>query len=196
MMARSRPKRSAAVMCSKKLKGTNPDPAYSPDDVLLAHLDFDRAGGKYRCKATAVGDGFYDVAFIDSEDEADGYETERVHWDSAHGQGHGLWRPLKRVEEEEEEDDDDDTTRKQKKRKTSPLPSTTKKPVAKKKPAKETPKKKTKVAVPKTVKKKLGNKREVIKALRAFGLPITGSHEELQERLENHGKLPVISVLS
>ena len=68
--------------------------------------------------------------------------------------------------------------------------------MAKKKPAKETPKKKTKKDVPKTVKKKLGNQREVIKALRAFGLPITGSREELQERLENHGKLPVTSVLS
>ena len=59
MMARSRPKRSAAVMCSKKLKGTNPDPAYSPDDVLLAHLDFDRAGTKYGCKPTAVVNGHH-----------------------------------------------------------------------------------------------------------------------------------------
>ena len=42
----------------------------------------------------------------------------------------------------------------------------------------------------------LGYKGEVIKALRTFGLPITGSREELQERLENHGKLPVTSVLS
>lgn len=91
-MVMERQRRSAAAAGEAKRQGLD-DPGYDSDDCSFeCYLDHDTTISRYPCRVEAQGDGFNKAIFVDPNGEDDGDDTEGVHWDPQHGQGHGIWR--------------------------------------------------------------------------------------------------------